>query len=47
MVLYATGALLDEDAVEKIESMGIDEVRVRTPLTLRHALWLVRQVLRP
>ena len=33
-VLYAqAGTLLDEDAVEKIESIGIDEVRVRTPLT--------------
>ena len=25
--------LLDEDAVEEIERLGIDEVRVRTPLT--------------
>ena len=32
-VLYPIGYLLDEDAVEAIESMGIDEVRVRTPLT--------------
>ena len=32
-VEYATGVLLDEDAVDKIESLGIDEVRVRTPLT--------------
>ncbi|HVJ60673.1 MAG TPA: DNA-directed RNA polymerase subunit beta', partial [Burkholderiaceae bacterium] len=32
-VLYASGSLLDEDAVEKIESIGIDEVRVRTPLS--------------
>ena len=32
-VLYATGYLLDEDAVETIEAMSIDEVRVRTPLT--------------
>jgi DNA-directed RNA polymerase subunit beta' len=31
--LYAQGALLDEDAVERIETLGIDEVRVRTPLT--------------
>jgi DNA-directed RNA polymerase subunit beta' len=30
---YDAGTLLDEDAVEFIESMGIDEVRVRTPLT--------------
>jgi hypothetical protein len=27
------GTLLDEDAVESIESLGIDEVKVRTPLT--------------
>jgi len=32
-VLYATGALLDEDAVERIEALGIDEVKVRTPLS--------------
>ncbi|KAI5916581.1 DNA-directed RNA polymerase subunit beta' [Thauera sp. 2A1] len=27
------GTLLDEDAVELIESLGVDEVKVRTPLT--------------
>ncbi|WP_345794386.1 DNA-directed RNA polymerase subunit beta' [Thauera sp. JM12B12] len=27
------GSLLDEDAVELIESLGVDEVKVRTPLT--------------
>ena len=32
-VVYPAGALLDEDAVDAIESMGIDEVKVRTPLT--------------
>ena len=32
-VLYPVGHLLDEDAVEKIEALGIDEVRVRTPLS--------------
>jgi len=32
-VLYAAGFLLDEDAVDAIEALGIDEVRVRTPLT--------------
>jgi DNA-directed RNA polymerase subunit beta' len=32
-VLYAQGSLLDEESVEKIEQLGIDEVRVRTPLT--------------
>jgi DNA-directed RNA polymerase subunit beta' len=30
--LYESGALLDEAAVERIEALGIDEVRVRTPL---------------
>ncbi len=32
-VLFAQTELLDEEAVEKIEALGIDEVRVRTPLT--------------
>ncbi|MBU3735460.1 MAG: DNA-directed RNA polymerase subunit beta', partial [Methylobacterium sp.] len=31
--LYAAGTLLDEEMVERIEQLGIDEVRVRTPLT--------------
>ncbi|MEW6313915.1 MAG: DNA-directed RNA polymerase subunit beta' [Pseudomonadota bacterium] len=31
--LYAAGTLLDEDAVETIEKLGVDEVKVRTPLT--------------
>lgn len=31
-VLYAAGHLLDEDAVDEIEAVAIDEVRVRTPL---------------
>jgi DNA-directed RNA polymerase subunit beta' len=31
--LYEAGTMLDEDAVDTIESLGIDEVRVRTPLT--------------
>ena len=30
--LYEAGILLDETAVERIEALGIDEVRVRTPL---------------
>ncbi|MBK9161931.1 MAG: DNA-directed RNA polymerase subunit beta' [Nitrosomonadales bacterium] len=30
--LYSAGVLLDEAAVERIEALGIDEVRVRTPL---------------
>ncbi|MCO5121991.1 MAG: DNA-directed RNA polymerase subunit beta', partial [Burkholderiaceae bacterium] len=31
--LFEAGFLLDEDAVDTIEQLGIDEVRVRTPLT--------------
>ena len=31
--LYEAGTLLDEDMVETIESLGVDEVHVRTPLT--------------
>jgi DNA-directed RNA polymerase subunit beta' len=31
--LFGAGYLLDEDAVDEIERLGIDEVRVRTPLT--------------
>jgi DNA-directed RNA polymerase subunit beta' len=31
--LFASGTLLDEDAVEMIDRLGIDEVRARTPLT--------------
>ncbi len=31
--LYPAGTLLDEDMVDYIEQLGIDEVRVRTPLT--------------
>ena len=33
VVLYPANALLDEDAVDAIEAAGIDEVKVRTPLT--------------
>ena len=32
-VVLSAGALLTEDAVEHVESLGIDEVKVRTPLT--------------
>jgi len=32
-VMYPAGVLLDENAVDMIESLGIDEVKVRTPLT--------------
>ena len=36
----AAGTLLDEDVVELIDSLGVDEVKVRTPLTCetRHGL---------
>jgi len=32
-VLYGAGTLLNEDEVDSIEALGIDEVKVRTPLT--------------
>ncbi|MBT9612485.1 MAG: DNA-directed RNA polymerase subunit beta', partial [Burkholderiales bacterium] len=32
-VMFPAGTLLDEDAVDAIEAAGIDEVKVRTPLT--------------
>src|SRR3954449_13030925 len=32
-VLFPAGALLDEESVETIDNLGIDEVKVRTPLT--------------
>jgi DNA-directed RNA polymerase subunit beta' len=32
-VVFPAGMLLDEEAVDLIESLGIDEVKVRTPLT--------------
>src|SRR5204863_2698221 len=32
-ILLPAGSLLDEYAVERIEALGIDEVKVRTPLT--------------
>src|SRR5262249_56403084 len=31
--LFEAGTLLGEDEVEAIEALGIDEVKVRTPLT--------------
>jgi DNA-directed RNA polymerase subunit beta' len=31
--LYEIGVMLDEDSVDEIERLGIDEVRVRTPLS--------------
>jgi DNA-directed RNA polymerase subunit beta' len=31
--LYEPGQLLNEDEVDQIEALGIDEVKVRTPLT--------------
>ena len=32
-VLFPAGTLLDEDGVDAVETLGIDEVKVRTPLT--------------
>ena len=32
-VMYPANTLLDEDSVDSIESVGLDEVKVRTPLT--------------
>src|SRR5207244_6084060 len=32
-VLYPAGSLIDEDSVEAIDNLGIDEVKVRTPLS--------------
>ena len=32
-VMYPVSTLLDEDAVDAIEAVGLDEVKVRTPLT--------------
>jgi DNA-directed RNA polymerase subunit beta' len=32
-VLYPAGSLMNEEEVERIEALGIDEVKVRTPLT--------------
>ncbi len=32
-VLFPAGTLLDEDSVDAVETLGIDEVKVRTPLT--------------
>jgi len=32
-VLYVAGTLLDEEAVDTIDNVGIDEVKVRTPLS--------------
>jgi DNA-directed RNA polymerase subunit beta' len=32
-VMYPANSLLDEDAVDAIEAVGLDEVKVRTPLT--------------
>jgi DNA-directed RNA polymerase subunit beta' len=32
-LLFAAGSLLDEDAVDRIEQLGIDEIKVRTPLS--------------
>ena len=41
----ARSTLLDEDAVDAIEALGIDEVKVRTPLTCDTRYGLCAQVL--
>ena len=41
------GTLLDEDEVEQIEALGIDEVKVRTPLTCDTRYGLCATLLRP
>ena len=41
--LFEANTLLDEDAVDAIEGAGIDEVKVRTPLTCETRHGLVRQ----
>ena len=45
-VLFPAGTLLDEDAVDTIDNLGIDEVKVRTRAQLRYALGRLLQVLR-
>ena len=42
-----SGTMLDEDLVDLIDKLGIDEVKVRTPLTCETRYGSVRQVLRP
>ena len=44
--LFPAGTLLDEDEVEQIEALGIDEVKVRTPLTCDTRYGSVRYLLR-
>ena len=45
--LYEPGTLLGEDEVEQIEALGIDEVKVRTPLTCDTRYGLCATLLRP
>ena len=45
--LYEAGTLLGEDEVEQIEALGIDEVKVRTPLTCDTRYGLCATLLRP
>lgn len=46
-MLFEAGTLLDEDKIEEIERLGIDEVKVRTPLTCETRYGMVCQVLWP
>ena len=45
--LFEAGKLLDEDAVDEIDRLGIDEVRRSHAVNLRHAFWSVCEVLWP
>ena len=45
--LLAAGEMMDEDVLDMLETAGVDEVKVRTALDLRHALRHLWQVLRP
>ena len=45
--LFDAGTLLGEDEVEQIEALGIDEVKVRTPLTCDTRYGLCATLLRP
>lgn len=43
--VFETERFAQKNQVERIEKLGIDEVKVRTPLTCDGTLWLVCQVL--
>ena len=43
-MIYPAGTLLTEDEVERIDALGIDEVKVRTALTCDTATVFVQNV---